>query len=379
MKVLIVGAGISGLFIAYELVQRGVKDVIVMDSSYPGSGATLRNLGCFRTSFTSPEHVVLLKESLREWFALKDEFGFKLERRGYLWVARKPETLEGFKKLVDFHHQYDVPTRILDVEEVKRVEPRLNTKLVVGAMFDPTAGRMPIIENFVNLYIKVKKLGVKVVPYTKVIKFISRGDRVVAAETSGGTVEFDAAVVAAGGDSRDLIATVGVDVPIVDVPRHPYVTEPYAETLRPALIIDWDTPGSPHITQNEHGSMILARDLEDTPRASIYSQRIDAVPHILKPLRELLPFLSSVNILRYWMGYYDMTPDHHPIYGPVTPYENLFIAAGFSGHGMMMGPVTGKLIASWILDGRPYIDIAKNLTLERFKTGRLVKELAVIG
>jgi sarcosine oxidase subunit beta len=79
------------------------------------------------------------------------------------------------------------------------------------------------------------------------------------------------------------------------------------------------------------------------------------------------------------MGYYDMTPDHHPIYGPLPPYENLFIAAGFSGHGMMMGPVTGKLIASWILDGRPYIEVANNLTVERFKTGRLVKELAVIG
>lgn len=379
MRVLIVGAGVSGLFIAYELAKRGVKDIVVVDSSYPGSGASLRNVSCFRSSFTSPEHVVLMKESISIWLKLRDELGMKLEQRGYLWVARKPETIETFKKLADFHHQYSVPTRIVDVDEVKNIEPGINSSIVAGAMVDPTAGRMPILENFIKLYLKVKSLGVKVVPYTTVLKFEVSGSRAAKAVTTRGDVEADYFVVAAGGGSRKLLKTIGVDLPIVDVPRHPLVTEPYRETIRSGLIIDWDTPGSPHITQNEHGSFILARDLEDVPEASIYSQRIDAFPHIIKPLVELLPFLTKTSIVRYWMGYYDMTPDHHPIYGPLPPYDNLYIAAGFSGHGMMMAPVTGKLIASWILDGRPYIDIANNLTVERFKTSRLVKELAVIG
>lgn len=379
MRVLVVGAGISGLFIAYELTKRGIRQVTVVDASYPGSGATLRNLGCFRSSFTSPEHVVLMKESISEWLKLRDELGIKLEQRGYLWVARKPETVEVFRRLVGFHHDYGVPTKIMDVDEIRELEPGINYRIVAGAMFDPTAGRMPILENFVKLYLKVKNLGVRILPYTRVLKLGGDGGRVTKAVTSRGELEADVLVVAAGGDSRKILKTVGVEVPIVDVPRHPLVTEPYLEAIKSALIIDWDTPGSPHITQNEHGSFILARDLEDTPEASIYSQRADAFSHIAKPLVELLPFLAKINVVRYWMGYYDMTPDHHPIYGPLPPYENLYIAAGFSGHGMMMGPVTGKLIASWILDGRPYIEIANNLTAERFKIGRLVKELAVIG
>ncbi len=379
MRVLVVGAGISGLFIAYELAKRGIRQVTVVDASYPGSGATLRNLGCFRSSFTSPEHVVLMKESISEWLKLRDELGIKLEQRGYLWVARKPETVEVFKRLVGFHHDYGVPTRVMDIDEIRELEPGINYRIVAGAMFDPTAGRMPILENFVKLYLKVKSLGVRILPYTRVLKLGGDGGRVTKAVTSRGELEADVFVVAAGGDSRKILKTVGVEVPIVDVPRHPLVTEPYLEAIKSALIIDWDTPGSPHITQNEHGSFILARDLEDTPEASIYSQRADAFSHIAKPLVELLPFLAKINVVRYWMGYYDMTPDHHPIYGPLPPYENLYIAAGFSGHGMMMGPVTGKLIASWILDRRPYIEIANNLTVERFKIGRLVKELAVIG
>ncbi|MEM0199387.1 MAG: FAD-binding oxidoreductase, partial [Desulfurococcaceae archaeon] len=60
-------------------------------------------------------------------------------------------------------------------------------------------------------------------------------------------------------------------------------------------------------------------------------------------------------------------------------YENLYIAAGFSGHGMMMGPVTGVLIADWVLNGKPSVDVALNLTVERFKTGKLIKETAIIG
>jgi sarcosine oxidase subunit beta len=379
VRVLVVGAGISGLFIAYELAKRGVRQVTVVDESYPGSGATLRNLGCFRSSFTSPEHVVLMKESISEWLKLRSELGVSLEQRGYLWVARKPETVEAFKRLVGFHHDYGVPTRIMDVDEVRELEPGINYRVVAGAMLDPTAGRMPILENFIKLYLRVKSLGVRVLPYTKVLKLEGSGSRVTKAVTNKGDIEADVFVVAAGGGSRRVLKTVGVEVPIVDIPRHPLVTEPYLEAIRSALIIDWDTPGSPHITQNEHGSFILARDLEDTPETSIYSQRVDAFPHIAKPLIELLPFLAKVNVVRYWMGYYDMTPDHHPIYGPLPPYENLFIAAGFSGHGMMMGPVTGRLIASWILDGRPYIEVANNLTAERFKTGRLIKELAVIG
>lgn len=379
MKVLVVGAGVSGLFTAYELRKHGV-DVTVVDASYPGSGASMRNLGCFRSSFTSFEHVTLMKESIKEWLRLRDEMGIELEQCGYLWVARKNETLGTFRKLVEFYRQFSIPAEMLEVDEVKEVEPMINTKLVAGAMRDPTAGMMPMLKNFVKIYLKVKNSGVKILPYTKVLKLVVSSGKVVAAETSRGMVEADAFLVAAGGDSKKIVKTAGIDLPIVDVPRHPFVTEPYSRgVIKSGLLIDWDTPGSPHIRQTEDGNIILARDLEDSAGASIYSQRADAIAHILKPLTELLPFLSRVNILRYWMGYYDMTPDHHPIYGPLHPYENLYIAAGFSGHGMMLAPVTGKLITSWILNGRPYIDVANNLTLERFKAGRVVKELAVIG
>jgi sarcosine oxidase subunit beta len=379
LKVLVIGAGVSGLFIALELLKRGVRDVIVVDAKYPGSGASLRNIGCFRSSFTSPEHVVLMRESISRWLDIRREWGVYIEQRGYIWVARREETLGAFRKLVEFHNSYGVPTRVIDVDELRAREPYMNTKVVVGALYDPTAGKMDVLEVFTQLYLRVKKAGGKIMPYTPVTSLKTSGGRVTSAVTPRGEISADVFIVAAAEGSKKVLKSLGVDLPIEAIPRHPIVTEPYEEVVRAGLVIDWDTPGSPHITQTLHGSIILARDVKDEPWAPLTSQRLDAFVKILKPLSELYPALKYVNISRYWMGYYDMTPDHHPIYGPVYPYENLFIAAGFSGHGLMMAPITGELVADWVLEGKPKIKLAENLTIDRFERGRLVKELAIVG
>lgn len=380
MKVVVVGGGISSLFTAYELYKRGVKDIVVVEKGYPGCGGSLRNIGCFRSSFTSPEHVVLMKESINLWLKLREELGLELRQTGYLWIARKPESLDLFKKLVAFHNQYGVPTRLLDPDETRSVQPGLNTKVVVGALFDPTAGRMPIIKNLVKLYTKLKSLGVRFTNYTEVYKLEYSGTRIRSAITSRGVIEGDVFVVAAGGQgTRKLLESVSVNIPIIDETRHPVITEPYVDIIKPALIIDWDSPGAPYVTQTEEGGLIFARNFSDIYEAPLNSYRIDAIARTVKPMIELLPMLRYVRILRYWIGYYETTPDHHPVYGPIYPYENLYVATGFSGHGMMMGPITGVLIANWILEGKPGITIAENLTATRFKTGRLIKEIAIVG
>lgn len=380
MRVAIIGGGISGLFIAYELYKRGVTNITVVEERYPGYGGTLRNIGCFRSSFTSAEHVLLMKKSIELWLKLRSELGLELKQTGYLWIARRSETVDAFRKLSAFHHQYGVPTRVLTREEAAEVQPGLNTRIVEGALFDPTAGRMPIIRNFVKVYLWLKSRGVKFLEYTKATKLIESAGRVKYVETTSGSVEADVFVVAAGGrGSRELLKTIGVNLPVVDEPRHPVISEPYAEVVKPALIIDWDTKGAPLVTQVEDGGLVFSRSIEDEKEIPLNSHRIDAIGQTIKPIIELLPVLKNIRLLRYWIGYYETTPDHHPVYGPIPHVENLYVAAGFSGHGMMMAPVTGLLLADWLLNGKPSIDIAENLTIERFEKGKLIKEIAVIG
>lgn len=119
-------------------------------------------------------------------------------------------------------------------------------------------------------------------------------------ETSRGSLDSDVFVVVAAEGSKEIFSSIGINLPVEPVPKHPIVTEPYAKSLKQALIIDWDTPGSPHITQTEHGSFILARDIADSPWLPLNSHRYEVFHLIIKPLYELLPFLSFVNIERYW-------------------------------------------------------------------------------
>ena len=156
------------------------------------------------------------------------------------------------------------------------------------------------------------------------------------------------------------------------------MTEAYRRTFDP-LVIDWDTPGVPYIVQTDEGSFFIGRDIEEQAEASLLLQRIDFMPKALKPIVELFPFLKHVRVLRYWLGYYITTPDHHPVYGPCKEYENLYVATGFSGHGYMMGPITGRIIAEWIIDGKPSIPQAERLKLDRFRKGQLIREFAVVG
>ncbi len=383
MRIAIVGAGISGLFIAYELGKRGVRSVRVFEKLYVGAGSTGRCATGIRASFTSREHVALMRESIKLWERYSEgelgSYGLKFVRGGYVWLARREETLNAFRKLVELHNELGVPTRIVGVEELRDLVPPLDTSKVVGAMLDPTAGKAYVFTTLRALMRACRDMGIEIATGVEVVKLVKEGSSVKYLVTSSlDRVEADVFVIAAGAGSRDLLRSIGVELPIRNMPRHVMVTEAYARAFDP-LVIDWDSPGAPYIVQNTEGNFFIGREVEEEPEGSLYSQRIDYMPKALSPLAKLFPFLKAVRILRYWIGYYVTTPDNHPIYGPVKGVDNLYLATGFSGHGYMMGPVTGKVIADWILEGKPSIPEAERLTLERFERGALIKELAVVG
>ncbi len=381
-KILIIGGGISGLSIAYNLVERGVKDIVIVEKSYLGAGSTGRCASGIRASFTSREHVILMKNSIELWKKYSSgelgRYGLYYSQGGYIWLASREETAKKMEELVRLHNSLGVPTRIIDVDELKRLVPPIETKDIASIMFDPTAGKSSPFDTLFAYYNLLRSKGVRIFLHTKVNRIINDENSVRGAETSRGTIIAENMVVAAGSSTRDLLRPLGVDMPLENLPRHAMLTEAYRQAFQP-LVIDWDTPGVPYIVQMKSGSFLIARNIDEEPEISLYSQRIDFMPKAVKPLIKFFPWLRNTRILRYWMGYYITTPDHHPIYGPIKGYENLYVATGFSGHGYMMGPITGRVIAEWILDGRPSIKAAEKLVLERFEKGMLIKELAVVG
>jgi len=382
-EVLIIGAGISGLSIAYTLTKRGVKDIVVVDAEYVGSGSTSRCATGIRASFTSEEHVVLMKHSIELWRELSKpeelgRYGLAFDQGGYVWIASKDESVELFRKLVTLQNSLGVPTRIVDPDKLKDLVPTMKVDKAKAALYDPTAGKSYVFDTL-NAYLTAcRRKGIKIMEFTPVRKLVASGGRVKAAVTERGGIEANTFVVAAGGGSKELMKSIGIEVPLENLPRHVMITEAFKPAFRP-LVIDWDAGGAPFIVQTKEGNFIIGRRIAEEPEESLKSVRIDFIPAAIAPIARWFPWLKYVRVMRYWMGYYVTSPDHHPIYGPVEEYENVYLACGYSGHGYMLAPVTGKLIAEWVLDGRPSIPQAERLTLRRIREGKLIEELAIVG
>ncbi len=381
--VLVIGAGISGLSIAYTLAKRGVENIIVVDASYVGSGSTGRCATGIRASFTSEEHVVLMRNSIELWRKLSQDeelgkYGLLYDQGGYVWIASREESVNLFRKFVNLHNSLGVPTRLVSPDELKELVPPIRAVGARAALHDPTAGKSYVFNTLHAYLMACKELGVKILSFTPVRKLVASGGRVRAAVTENGTIEAEVFVLAAGSGSRNLMRSLGVELPLRNLPRHIMITEAFKPAFTP-LVIDWDAGGAPYIVQTREGNFVMGREIKEEPEQPLNSVRVDYIPKAVAPIARWFPWIKRVRVLRYWVGYYVTSPDHHPIYGPVEEYENIYLACGYSGHGYMLAPVTGKIIAEWILDGRPSIPQAERLTLRRIREGKLIEELAIVG
>lgn len=374
-EVLVIGGGVTGLFTAKELLDRGLRDIVIVEKNYIGSGGTFRCATGIRASFTSREHAVVMKRSIELWPRWANELGFLYRRDGYLWVLRREEDLNVFRKIVEFHHTLDIPTRILSPDEVRELVPAMKVDGVLAAVHDPLAGKAEVFRAMINTMKYLRENGVKIIDGTAVHRLVPRGNEIAGAVTDKGVIEARSFLVAAGSGAKAILETAGVSLPIHDLPKHVLITEAYKPVIKP-LIIDWAT--SSYILQVFHGNIYIGADIPekyDTPAVN----RFEFLRKAARVWTKFFPWLREVHVLRYWTGYYDMTPDHHPIIGPVEKYENLFVAAGFSGHGFMMAPAVAEALADYITGRKPGIAEFANLTPGRFERGELIKEIAVFG
>ncbi|MEM4946617.1 MAG: FAD-binding oxidoreductase [Thermosphaera sp.] len=373
--VVIIGAGVTGVLTAAGLMERGVRDIVIVEKSYPGSGGSFRCATGIRASFTSIEHVEVMKRATELWPQISVKHNIQYSRDGYLWVLTREKDVEFFRKVVDFHNSRGVPTKLLDPSEVKELVPLMRVDKVLAAVHDPLAGKANCFEAVLNPLRELRRNGVKILQQTRAQRIIVENNVVKGVETNRGSIMTEQVLVAAGGDSRELLQTAGVDLPIKNLPKHVMVTETFKKMIKP-LIIDWAT--SSYILQLLHGNFYLGADIPETYDSPGYN-RLEFLKKASKVWTEYFPWLKEVYVLRYWTGYYDMTPDHHPIIGPIREINGLYVAAGFSGHGFMMAPAVAEALVDYMTGKKPMIKEFEALNYERFRRGELIKEIAVFG
>ncbi len=378
-RVVIIGGGIVGLTTAYHMASQGERDVTVVEREYVASGASTRNAGHFRVHFWTPENVQFAIESVKRLmdFASKVGQDFEIHRGGYLWLLSEEEHVEAYRRNNrEVWSKFGVSGKILTPEEVSEEYPYVNVEGVIAGFQGSQDGKFN--PNLISLgyYEKDKGLGVKFLTRTKAERIVAKGNKVIGVQTNRGFIDAEKVLVAAGAGTNELMKTVNVVLPLEPERKEIGVTEPINYFIRPLVI---SVKSSAYVGQMLHGEVIGSIDYPVAKGLAPLVNTLDWVHAYANVASEIIPSVKHLMFLRSWAGYYVVTPDHSHILGRAPEwYENLYVATGFSGHGFLMAPFAGELMAKTILYDK--IDkLMKPFVPTRFKEGRLIEETLVVG
>jgi sarcosine oxidase subunit beta len=366
VDVAVVGAGVIGLATARELSQRGAS-VVVVERTGVGAGQSGVQQGGVRRQFGTAIGCRLASESAAFWREAETHLGASLrfDACGYLFVAHSPETLERLRANVAVQNAAAVPSRIVDPAEAAELVPRLSVETLTGGAWCAEDGYFDQPQDVVAAFAR----GVDIrIGEATALGPTSGGWEVT---TAAGPVRAAAVVVAIGTESRELLAPLGVDLPLDREERHLFLSPPVEARLVDPLVV---SPERSFAAKQLADGRVLASDLDAQGDVEEGAPRWRA--RIQEGISELLPALEQVGFPTISSGVYDVTPDRQPILGPLPELDGVQLAAGFSGHGFMLAPAIARILADAV-EGRrdPALDV---LDLARFEEGRTVPEPQVV-
>lgn len=378
MRIAVVGGGISGLSIAYNLAVKGAPDVSVFERRWIAYGSSTRSGGRFRVHFWREENARFAIESIKriETLSAKMEWNPVIHRGGYLWLLFSEQVLEQYRKANKMWGDLGVAGEFLDPKEVKERYPYIEVSDVLAGFFGPQDGSLHHDYLCFGYYSLAKDLGVKFHLMTEVEEVVTEGGAVKGLRTDKGLVEADVVVLATGAWTNVLLNKLGISLPIEPLRREVCLTEPFRYFIEPLII---DTSSSAYFGQTLKGEILGSMDYP-TPRGLMGDGvRLGLVSAWARAVTRRAPILRNARLMRTWTGYYTMSLDESHIMGrdPEWP-EGLYVACGYSGHGFMMAPLVGELLAENVITGR-VDELMKPFLPTRFKENKLVKEKMVIG
>jgi len=356
--VVVVGAGIVGLSIAFHLVQRGAS-VTVFDRAGIGAGASGVQPGGVRQQWGTRVNCLLARESMRFYADAREQLAMRVDPGfracGYLFLAHSDHVLARMRENVNLQNELGIRSQIVTPAEAAGLVPGLDVAGVTGAAWGPDDGYFDRPQSLVEAF------GASAdVQIAEVLEVRDEGAVRLA---TGSERQADAVVVAAGVDTPRLLP----ELPIRPETRFLFFSEPIRERLLDPLVV---SPERRFAAKQLGDGRVLASDLGartgemDGGRANVRSG-----------FEELLPQLVFVALPTLVEGIYDVTPDHQAILGRVR--DRVWVAAGFSGHGFMLAPAVGRIIAESVIAERDDAALSV-LDAARFSEGRLVPEPQVV-
>ncbi|PMB75902.1 MAG: FAD-binding oxidoreductase [Fervidicoccus fontis] len=378
----IIGGGVVGLSVAMNLAIANGKgnDICLFESKYLGYGSSLRNAGRFRVHFGDENNLEFAIESSKYLNSLSKITGMNVlfAKTGYLWIASDEASYNILKNANSTFKKWGVPLTEIPSEELyKKYKFLRKRNEIISGFLGKEDGTIHPDSVIFGMARKCKSLKVNIFEHSNVEDISIRSGKVESIKVNGSKVETERVIIANGAWMTFFSEKLGLNLPIEPVRKEISVTEPFAYRIEPFIV---DSSLHTYVSQTLKGEIIGSTSTGAEPKGLVeLGNSFLWLKKYAERLSRILAGAERIRIIRAWSGYYEMTPDRSHVVGRSNDWpEELYVIGGFSGHGFMLGPLAGKLMAEYIFTGtmprllRPY-------SPERFKTGKLINETFVIG
>ena len=368
-EIIIIGGGIIGCATAYYLAKNGVKDVIVLEGSdFMGNGGSSRNGGGVRQSGRDVRELPLVMYGIKNlWPHLSEELEVDCEyhQDGNLRLGKTEAHKATLTKLADNARGVGLDVRMIDGDEVRQINPYLSHE-VTCASWCPTDGHANPLPTTLGFYKMARQLGVRFITGEPVVSLGMVRGKIRKVVTPNNTYEGEKVLVAAGLDSRPILTSVGIDIPMTNSLLEALVTEAEPHMFDQMLgTAEADFYGH----QTKHGSFVfggssgLERYNKDNGTPVTNSK---TAPCICRGIMKYFPDLAKAKIVRTWAGWMDASSDGVPSLGKVDEVPGLYVACAFNGHGFGIAPAAGEQLAKLMITGTTDISLDE-LRYDRYK------------
>jgi sarcosine oxidase subunit beta len=356
--VLVVGAGIAGAAVAERLGATGLGEVLLIEKeTMPATGSTSRSAGGIRQQFGDPAKIRAAMFGFEQFDSFDERYGVDVEfkKHGYLILHSTEEGAQKLEAAVELQKRFGLETRILGPDGIKAMIPPLHTGDLIAASFNGTDGYLDphaVVQGFLKAFQNgggTLKYGIRVEALLK-----EKG-RIRGVATPEGEIHAGLVVLTCGPQTGILLEAEGIRLPLHPCRRQIFVTGPVpgVESHWP-LILDVDAP---FYFRPEGDGLIMSLAEVEEMRPPESGNEIPLsraqLPELARRASYRCPLLAEGAIRSGWAGLRTLTPDERPVLGSVPGKENLFLAAGFSGHGITLAPFAAEFLSREIL-GRPF-------------------------
>ncbi|MGZ4806415.1 MAG: GcvT family protein [Ilumatobacteraceae bacterium] len=367
-RVVIVGGGVVGCSVAYHLARRGWTDVVLLERNQLTSGTTWHAAGLITTARPTSAMRQVVKRSIEVFATLEADTGLSTgwEPTGTLHLATNADRWEELMRQASVSKPDDIAIDILDVEQTLERYPLLSPDGLVGSLFYPEDGRGNATDTTMSLARGARQRGVLMFENLPVVGIRTDGRRVTGVDTEVGSIEAEYVINCGGMWGRELAAMAGVQVPLQALAHYYVVTEAipglarglptikssddwmYVKNEGDGLMVGFFEPGSyPWQSRGIPGDAAFVQLPDDW----------DHLGQFYEIAMHRIPALATAGIRLFFGGPESFTPDGVYHFGEAPNLQNFFIAAGFNSTGFLTGPGIGSVLADWLVDGRPSIDL----------------------